>query len=164
MQDLAGIRLEDIPKRFPNWLVAADRMANELLGPKAWLMRKGSGDHWLEQPTFNDWCQDPRGVVLAETTPKQIAMADDAGCRLELLPRQRNDASGPWRSTTGERVACSGRRVELDACLRAEFHGRVSAGQYRAVLAALSPPSQTAGALLHLKWRLGLEGTWPEAL
>jgi hypothetical protein len=85
MRDLAGIRLEDVPKRFPNWLVAADRKANERLGPKAWLMRKGSGDHGLDQPTFKDWCQNPRGVVLAETTPKQIAMADDAGCRLELL-------------------------------------------------------------------------------
>ena len=85
MLDLADIRLAEIPKRFPNWLVAADRMANELLGPQDWLMRKGSGDHWRDQPTFKDWCQDPRGVVLAETTPKQIAMADDAGCRLELL-------------------------------------------------------------------------------
>lgn len=98
MQDLADIRLADIPKRFPNWLVAADRMANELLGPQDWLMRKGSGDHWLDQPTFKDWCQDPRGVVLAETTPKQIAMADDAGCRLELLrgsvrmPRAADDS------------------------------------------------------------------------
>jgi hypothetical protein len=36
-------------------------------------------------------------VVLAETTSKQIAMADDAGCRLELLrgvvmPRAANDS------------------------------------------------------------------------
>jgi len=85
MQDLGGIRLADIPKQFPNWLVAADRTANELLGPQDWLMRKGSGDRGLDQPTFRDWCQDPRGVVLAETTPRQIAMADDAGCRLELL-------------------------------------------------------------------------------
>jgi hypothetical protein len=61
VQDLAGIRLADIPKRFPNWLVAADRMANELLGPQDWLMRKGSGDHWLDQPTFKEWCQDPTG-------------------------------------------------------------------------------------------------------
>jgi hypothetical protein len=60
-------------------------MANEIIGPQEWLMRKGAGDHWLDQPTFKDWCQDPHGVVLAETTPKQIAMADDAGCRLELL-------------------------------------------------------------------------------
>jgi hypothetical protein len=43
MQDLAGIRLEDIPKRFPNWLVAADRMANVLLGPQDWLMPQGLG-------------------------------------------------------------------------------------------------------------------------
>jgi len=73
-------------------------MANELLGPQDWLMRKGSGDHWLDQPTFKDWCQNPSGVVLAETTPKQIAMADDAGCRLELLrgsvrmPRAAHDS------------------------------------------------------------------------
>jgi hypothetical protein len=52
MQDSADIRLADIPKRFPNLLVAADRMANELLGPQDWLMRKGAGDHWLDQPTF----------------------------------------------------------------------------------------------------------------
>jgi hypothetical protein len=44
MQDLAGIRLADIPKRFPDWLVAVDRMANELLGPQEWLVRKGSGE------------------------------------------------------------------------------------------------------------------------
>jgi len=105
MQDLAGIRLADIPKRFPNWRVAADRMANELLGPQDWLMRKGSGDHWLDQPTFEDWCQDPRGVVLAETTPRQIAMADDAGCRLELLrgsvrmPRAADDSRPERRRT-----------------------------------------------------------------
>jgi hypothetical protein len=98
MQDLAGIRLADIPKRFLNWLVAADRMANELLGPQDWLMRKGSGDDWLDQPTFKNCCQEPRGVVLAEATPKQIAMADDAGCRLELLrgsvtmPRAADDS------------------------------------------------------------------------
>jgi hypothetical protein len=85
MRDLAGIRLADIPKRFPGWLVAADRMANELLGPQPWLMRKGSGDSWLDQPTFNKWCQEPHGIVLAEAAPRQIAMADDAGCRLELL-------------------------------------------------------------------------------
>jgi hypothetical protein len=85
MQDLAGIRLADIPGRFPTRLVAADRKANELLGRQDWLMRRGSGDSWRDQPTFKDWCENPRGVVLAETTPKQIAMADDAGCRLELL-------------------------------------------------------------------------------
>jgi hypothetical protein len=98
MKDLADIRLADVPKRFPNWLVAADRRANELLGRQDWLMRKGLGDRWLDQPTFKDWCRDPRGVVLAETTPKQIAMADDAGCRLELLrgsvrmPRAADDS------------------------------------------------------------------------
>jgi hypothetical protein len=43
MQDLAGIRLADIPKRFPNWLVAADRMANELLGPQDWVDAQGLG-------------------------------------------------------------------------------------------------------------------------
>jgi hypothetical protein len=85
MQDLNGIRLADIPNRFPDWLVAADRKANELLGPQPWLMRKGWGDRGLDQPTFKDWCQSPCGVVLAETTPRQIALADDAGCRLELL-------------------------------------------------------------------------------
>jgi hypothetical protein len=31
-------------------------MANELLGPQDWLVRKGSGDPWLDQPTFKDWC------------------------------------------------------------------------------------------------------------
>jgi hypothetical protein len=98
MQDLGGVRLADIPKRFPEWRVAADRKANELLGPQDWLMRKGSGDHGLDQPTFKDWCRAPSGVVLAETTPKQIAMADDAGCRLELLrgsvkmPRAADDS------------------------------------------------------------------------
>lgn len=61
MQDLAGIRLADIPERFPSWLVAADRMADELLGPHDWLMRKGSGDRGLDQRTFRDWCQDPVG-------------------------------------------------------------------------------------------------------
>jgi hypothetical protein len=61
-------------------------------------MRKGSGDYWLDQPTFKNWCQDPHGVVLTEATPKQIAMADDAGCRLELLrgsvtmPRDAGDS------------------------------------------------------------------------
>jgi hypothetical protein len=94
MQDLAGIRLADIPKRFPNWLVAADRMANELLGPQDWLMRKGSGDHWLDQPTFKDWCQDPHGVVLAENDPE----ADRHGRRRWVSPRtptrQCHDASG----------------------------------------------------------------------
>jgi hypothetical protein len=85
MQDLADVRLAEIHERFPSLLVAADRMANEILGPQSWLMRRGSGDHWLDQPTFKDWCQDPRGVVVAETTPKQITMADDAGCHLELL-------------------------------------------------------------------------------
>lgn len=98
MQDLDGVRLADIPKRFPGWHIAADRKANELLGPHDWLMRKGSGDRWLEQPTFEYWCENPSGVVLAETTPKQIAMADDAGCRLELLrgsvtmPRAADDS------------------------------------------------------------------------
>lgn len=86
MLDLAGIRLADIPQQHPGWLVAADRKANELLGPAPWLMRKGYGDSWRhDQPTFKDWCADPHGVVLAETTPRQIALADDAGCRLELL-------------------------------------------------------------------------------
>jgi hypothetical protein len=85
MRDLGGIRLADIHERHPDWLVAADRKANELLGPKPWLMRKGHGDAGLDQPTFKDWCSDPHGVVLAETTPKQIELADDAGCRLELV-------------------------------------------------------------------------------
>lgn len=85
MRDLGGIRLADIPERHPDWLVAADRKANELLGPQPWLMRKGHGDIGRDQPTFKDWCNDPHGVVLAETTPGQIEMADDAGCRLELL-------------------------------------------------------------------------------
>jgi hypothetical protein len=97
MQDLAGIRLADIPNRYPDWLVAADRMANEILGPQPWLMRKGHGDRGKDQPTFKEWCDSPRGVVLAETSPKQIAMADDAGCRIELLrgsvtmPRRPDD-------------------------------------------------------------------------
>jgi hypothetical protein len=81
----AGIRLQDIPERFPDWLVAADKKANQLLGPQKWLMRRGWGDAGGEQPTFRNWCQNPRGVVLAETIPRQIALADDAGCRLELL-------------------------------------------------------------------------------
>jgi hypothetical protein len=98
MRDLGGIRLADIPERHPDWLVAADRKANELLGPQPWLMRKGHGDAWLDQPTFKDWCSDPHGVVLAETTPGQIELADDAGCRLELLrgsvtmPREPGDS------------------------------------------------------------------------
>jgi hypothetical protein len=86
MRDLAGIRLADIPERHSDWLVAADRKANDLLGPQPWLMRKGHGDpHRRDQPTFKDWCSDPQGVVLAEATPRQIALADDAGCQLELL-------------------------------------------------------------------------------
>jgi hypothetical protein len=85
MRDLGGIRLADIPERHPDWLVAADRKANELLGPQPWLMRKGQGDAWLDQPTFKEGCSDPHGVVLAETTLAQIELADDAGCRLELL-------------------------------------------------------------------------------
>jgi hypothetical protein len=99
MRDLGGIRLADIPERHPEWLVAADRKANDLLGPQPWLMRKGHGDsHRRDQPTFKDWCSEPHGVVLAETTPRQIALADDAGCRLELLrgsvtmPRAPDDA------------------------------------------------------------------------
>jgi hypothetical protein len=98
MRDLGGIRLVDIPKQHPDWLVAADRKANNLLGLQPWLMRCGHGDSNRDgQPTFAGWCSHPQGVVLAETTPRQIALADDAGCRLELLrgsvtmPREPGD-------------------------------------------------------------------------
>ena len=128
MQDLGGIRLADIPEQFPNWLVAADRTANQLLGPQDWLMRKGSGDRGLGQPTFKDWCQDPRGVVLAETTSKQIAMADDAGCRLELLrgsvtmPRAADD---PRRENVSHVYGAESSSIRP----RPGSRGRISAAQ-----------------------------------
>jgi len=93
MQDLGGIRLADVPKHFPNWLVAADRMANELLGPQEWLMRKGSGDRGLDQPTFKDWCQDPRGVVLADD-PEANRHGRRRGVSSRTPARQHQDASG----------------------------------------------------------------------
>ena len=81
-------------------------------------MRKGSGDHWLDQPTFKNWCQDPRGVVLAETTPKQIAMgttrgvasssyAAASGC---LGPLTIHDRRTCRMFTAQSRVGCSSTR------------------------------------------------------
>jgi hypothetical protein len=95
MRDLGGIRLADTPEGHPDWLVATDRIAVAFAHEPGLRPQQLVG---LDQPTFKDWCRDSHGVVLAETTPGQIELADDAGCRLELLrgsvtmPREPGDS------------------------------------------------------------------------
>jgi hypothetical protein len=94
MQDLAGIRLADIPKRFPNWLVAADRMANELLGRQDWLMRRGSGDSWLDQTHLQGLVPGPPRGGPSGDDPETDRHGRRRGVSPRAPTRQRQDASG----------------------------------------------------------------------